>query len=73
MTHFDSVTEFAPAFDLSMTSGSEVTRATNVAFESDSGTVHFGCWPCSRHLGRAGSGQRLEGRLGLQFTALAAV
>ena len=68
MTHFDLVTE--AAFDLSMTSEPEVTRATNVAFESDSGTVHFGCWLCLRHLGRAGSGQRLEGRPAPQSAAL---
>ena len=73
MTHFDSVTVFAPAFDLSMTYEPEVTRATNVAFESDSGTVHSGYWLCLRHPGRAGSGQRLEGRLGPQSTDLAAV
>ena len=69
MTHFDLVTE--AAFDLSMTSEPEVTRATNVAFESDSGTVHFGCWLCSRHPERAGSGQRLEGRPAPQSAALA--
>lgn len=70
MTHFDLVTE-APAFDLSMTSEPEVTRATNVAFESDSGTVHFGCWLCLRQPGHAGSGQRLEGRPAPQSAALA--
>ena len=41
MTHFDSVTGFAPAFDLSITSGSEVTRATTVDL-LDSGTGRSG-------------------------------
>ena len=65
MTHFDSVTEFALASDRClMTSVLEVTRATNVAFELDSGTIRFGCWLCLQHPVEAGSSRRLAGRFG---------
>ena len=42
MTNFDSVTVFKPASDYWMTSEREVTRATIVAFQLDSGTGRFG-------------------------------
>ena len=60
MTHFNSSTVFGPASDCSMTSGSEVTRATNVAL-LDSGTDYFGRSQSARHWKPAGSARRLEG------------
>ena len=74
MTHFDSVTEFEPASDCClMTSVLEVTRATNVAFTSDSGTVRFGCWLCLQRPVEAGSSRRLAGRPGQYSAAPATV
>ena len=60
MTHSNSFIVFGPTTDCSMTSGSEVTRATNVDL-LDSGTDYFGRSQSARHWKPAGSARRLEG------------
>ena len=61
MTRFNSFAVIELASDCSVTSGFEVSRATDVAQSSDCGTIHFGC--CSPHLKLLSFDRRQEGFL----------